>query len=79
MLDGEDPYQPKGLDQIPADERAGFKVIVIGGGMSGLLFGDRHVHGTEGVSFYTQAKVVTSRWPQPLEASGAHLSFPTAH
>jgi malonate-semialdehyde dehydrogenase (acetylating)/methylmalonate-semialdehyde dehydrogenase len=37
------------------------------------------MHGTEGVSFYTQAKVVTSRWPQPLEASGAHLSFPTAH
>jgi malonate-semialdehyde dehydrogenase (acetylating)/methylmalonate-semialdehyde dehydrogenase len=49
------------------------------GGWKSSLFGDRHVHGTEGVSFYTQAKVVTSRWPQPLEASGAHLSFPTAH
>jgi malonate-semialdehyde dehydrogenase (acetylating)/methylmalonate-semialdehyde dehydrogenase len=49
------------------------------GGWKNSLFGDRHMHGTEGVSFYTQAKVVTSRWPQPLEASGAHLSFPTAH
>ena len=49
------------------------------GGWKDSLFGDRHVHGTEGVGFYTRAKVVTSRWPQPLEASGAHLSFPTAH
>jgi malonate-semialdehyde dehydrogenase (acetylating) / methylmalonate-semialdehyde dehydrogenase len=49
------------------------------GGWKDSLFGDRHVHGTEGVGFYTRAKVVTSRWPQPQEASGAHLSFPTAH
>ncbi|MGH8892666.1 MAG: CoA-acylating methylmalonate-semialdehyde dehydrogenase [Actinomycetes bacterium] len=49
------------------------------GGWKDSLFGDRHVHGSEGVSFYTQAKVVTSRWPQPQEPSGAHLSFPTAH
>ncbi|HEX6935670.1 MAG TPA: CoA-acylating methylmalonate-semialdehyde dehydrogenase [Actinomycetes bacterium] len=49
------------------------------GGWKNSLFGDRHVHGTEGVSFYTQAKVVTSRWPQPRESSGAALSFPTAH
>jgi malonate-semialdehyde dehydrogenase (acetylating)/methylmalonate-semialdehyde dehydrogenase len=49
------------------------------GGWKDSLFGDRHMHGTEGVSFYTRAKVVTSRWPQPLEASGAHLGFPTAH
>jgi malonate-semialdehyde dehydrogenase (acetylating) / methylmalonate-semialdehyde dehydrogenase len=44
------------------------------GGWKDSLFGDKHVHGPEGVSFYTRAKVVTSRWPQ-VEAS---LHFPTA-
>jgi len=48
------------------------------GGWKDSLFGDRHIHGPEGVSFYTQAKVVTSRWPHVAEASGAHLNFPTA-
>ncbi len=33
------------------------------GGWKDSLFGDRHIHGTEGVSFYTRAKVITSRWP----------------
>lgn len=37
MLDGEDPYKPQGLEDIPAAQRAGFKVLVIGAGMSGLL------------------------------------------
>jgi len=27
------------------------------------LFGDQHVHGMEGVRFYTRGKVVTTRWP----------------
>jgi len=49
------------------------------GGWKDSLFGDRHVHGPEGVSFYTQAKVVTSRWPHVHDATGAHLNFPTAH
>jgi malonate-semialdehyde dehydrogenase (acetylating)/methylmalonate-semialdehyde dehydrogenase len=44
------------------------------GGWKDSLFGDKHVHGPEGVSFYTRAKVVTSRWPQ-AEAS---YHFPTA-
>jgi hypothetical protein len=35
------------------------------GGWKSSMFGDRHVHGTEGVSFYTRAKVVTSRWLTP--------------
>ena len=49
------------------------------GGWKDSLFGDRHVHGTEGVSFYTQAKVVTSRWPHVTDATtGAALSFPTS-
>jgi len=49
------------------------------GGWKDSLFGDRHIHGPEGVSFYTQAKVVTSRWPHVHDATGAHLNFPTAN
>jgi len=48
------------------------------GGWKDSLFGDKHVHGPEGVSFYTRAKVVTSRWPHVEHASGASYSFPTA-
>jgi len=44
------------------------------GGWKDSLFGDKHIHGPEGVSFYTRAKVVTARWPQ-VEAS---FHFPTA-
>ncbi|HYC44830.1 MAG TPA: CoA-acylating methylmalonate-semialdehyde dehydrogenase [Burkholderiales bacterium] len=33
------------------------------GGWRGSLFGDTHMHGMEGVRFYTRAKVVTTRWP----------------
>ena len=35
------------------------------GGWKSSLFGDTHVHGTEGVHFYTRGKAVTSRWPEP--------------
>ena len=45
------------------------------GGWKDSLFGDKHVHGPEGVSFYTRAKVVTSRWPH----AAASLNFPTAN
>jgi malonate-semialdehyde dehydrogenase (acetylating)/methylmalonate-semialdehyde dehydrogenase len=48
------------------------------GGWKASLFGDRHIHGPEGVSFYTRAKVVTSRWPQSDAARGATYHFPTA-
>ncbi|GAA2629304.1 CoA-acylating methylmalonate-semialdehyde dehydrogenase [Paractinoplanes durhamensis] len=48
------------------------------GGWKDSLFGDKHVHGPEGVSFYTRGKVVTSRWPHVDHASGASLHFPTA-
>ncbi|AGL18271.1 CoA-acylating methylmalonate-semialdehyde dehydrogenase [Actinoplanes sp. N902-109] len=48
------------------------------GGWKDSLFGDRHIHGPEGVSFYTRGKVVTSRWPQVAAAHGASLHFPTA-
>jgi malonate-semialdehyde dehydrogenase (acetylating)/methylmalonate-semialdehyde dehydrogenase len=48
------------------------------GGWKDSLFGDRHVHGPEGVSFYTRGKVVTSRWPHVAAAHGASMHFPTA-
>ncbi|MEV5409656.1 CoA-acylating methylmalonate-semialdehyde dehydrogenase [Thermopolyspora sp. NPDC052614] len=33
------------------------------GGWKRSLFGDHHVHGPEGVRFYTRGKAVTVRWP----------------
>jgi len=48
------------------------------GGWKDSLFGDKHVHGPEGVGFYTRAKVVTSRWPERTHASGASYHFPTS-
>jgi malonate-semialdehyde dehydrogenase (acetylating)/methylmalonate-semialdehyde dehydrogenase len=48
------------------------------GGWKDSLFGDKHVHGPEGVSFYTRAKVVTSRWPEQHHSTEASLHFPTA-
>ena len=33
------------------------------GGWKQSMFGDLHMHGIEGVSFYTRTKAVTSRWP----------------
>ena len=50
------------------------------GGWKDSLFGDKHVHGPEGVSFYTRAKVITSRWPEPVEHTEASsFHFPTAN
>jgi len=48
------------------------------GGWKASLFGDTHVHGTEGVSFYTHPKVVTTRWPVDPSTDRAQLHFPTA-
>ena len=48
------------------------------GGWKDSLFGDKHIHGPEGVSFYTRGKVVTSRWPHVSGSSAASLQFPTA-
>ena len=47
------------------------------GGWKASLFGDLHMHGMEGVNFYTRSKVVTSRWPAPAEHSAATLAMPT--
>ena len=49
------------------------------GGWKESLFGDKHIHGPEGVSFYTRAKVVTARWPQREQATGASYHFPTSN
>jgi malonate-semialdehyde dehydrogenase (acetylating) / methylmalonate-semialdehyde dehydrogenase len=48
------------------------------GGWKDSLFGDKHVHGPEGVSFYTRAKVVTSRWPEAAAPAAASYHFPTS-
>ena len=45
------------------------------GGWKASLFGDTHVHGTEGIHFYTRGKVVTSRWLDPSHG-GVNLGFP---
>ena len=46
------------------------------GGWKNSLFGDAHMYGPEGVTFYTRGKVVTSRWPDPATSS-IDLGFPT--
>ncbi len=46
------------------------------GGWRGSLFGDTHVHGMEGVRFYTRAKVVTTRWPDS-DALPTGFNMPT--
>jgi malonate-semialdehyde dehydrogenase (acetylating)/methylmalonate-semialdehyde dehydrogenase len=45
------------------------------GGWKASLFGDAHMYGPEGIHFYTQGKVVTSRWPDPT-TSKVDLGFP---
>jgi len=57
------------------------------GGWKDSLFGDKHIHGPEGVSLLHPRQVVTSRWPAwptprrsggRTEASGSSFHFPTA-
>ena len=48
------------------------------GGWKDSLFGDKHIHGPEGVSFYTRGKVVTARWPHSSHDSEASFHFPTS-
>jgi malonate-semialdehyde dehydrogenase (acetylating)/methylmalonate-semialdehyde dehydrogenase len=47
------------------------------GGWKDSLFGDLHVHGPDGVRFYTRGKVVTRRWADPSQR-GVDLGFPTS-
>ncbi|MDE3044418.1 MAG: CoA-acylating methylmalonate-semialdehyde dehydrogenase [Acidobacteriota bacterium] len=45
------------------------------GGWKNSLFGHAHIYGPEGFAFYTRAKVITTRWPQPSD-SQIDLGFP---
>ncbi|MDQ4143863.1 MAG: CoA-acylating methylmalonate-semialdehyde dehydrogenase [Actinomycetota bacterium] len=45
------------------------------GGWKASLFGDAHIHGMDGVRFYTRAKAVTARWPD-APSQGPDLQFP---
>ena len=45
------------------------------GGWKASLFGDTHMYGPEGVRFYTRAKAITARWPDPA-SSQVDLGFP---
>lgn len=44
------------------------------GGWKESLLGDHHIHGPEGVRFYTRAKAITSRWPSE-KSYAATMSF----
>lgn len=37
------------------------------GGWKRSLFGDHHIHGMEGVRFYTRLKTMTARWPSGMK------------
>jgi len=46
------------------------------GGWKKSLFGDQHMHGPEGVRFYTKLKTITSKWPTGLTLN-ADFKMPT--
>ena len=46
------------------------------GGWKRSLFGALHVHGMDGIRFYTRLKTVTQRWPTGIRA-GANFVMPT--
>ncbi len=51
------------------------------GGWKDSLFGDHHIHGPEGIRFYTRGKAITSRWPEQAPDAthhSDHMPFPTA-
>ena len=47
------------------------------GGAGRLAVRRHHIHGAEGLRFYTRAKAITTRWPDqgPLDRN---MHFPTA-
>ena len=46
------------------------------GGWKQSLFGPLHIHGTDGVRFYTRMKTMTARWPTGIR-KGSEFSMPT--
>lgn len=45
-------------------------------GWKASLFADHHMHGDEGVRFYTKLTTITTRWPTGIRA-GADFVLPT--
>lgn len=45
------------------------------GGWKDSLLGDTHIHGPEGVKFYTKVKAITTRWPSESGHYEATMSF----
>ncbi len=45
------------------------------GGWKNSLFGDTHMYGPEGIHFFTKAKAITARWPDPADST-VDLGFP---
>ena len=48
------------------------------GGWKDSIFADHHVHGPEGVRFYTRGKAITSRWPATEGGTFGGMNFPTS-
>lgn len=46
------------------------------GGWKASLFGDHHMHGPEGVRFYTKLKTITARWSERVP-TGSSFAMPT--
>ena len=47
------------------------------GGWKASLFGDHHMHGAEGIRFYTRLKAITTRWPQGGVRTDVEFNMPT--
>jgi len=45
------------------------------GGWKRSLFGPLHMHGPDGVRFYTKRKAITARWPQAKSDSNEPSAF----
>ena len=46
------------------------------GGWKRSLFGDHHMHGQEGVRFFTRLKTISTRWPK-LNSASSQFAMPT--
>jgi malonate-semialdehyde dehydrogenase (acetylating)/methylmalonate-semialdehyde dehydrogenase len=47
------------------------------GGWKDSIFGDHDIYGPDGIRFYTKAKTIISRWPDPIHR-GVDLGFPVS-
>jgi malonate-semialdehyde dehydrogenase (acetylating)/methylmalonate-semialdehyde dehydrogenase len=44
-------------------------------GWKNSFFGDLHVHGKDGVAFYTETRVITSRWFSGESSGGKNMTI----